>query len=235
MPEIIRNRLRAQELLNTVAENSGVPSSLKRNGIILGSGDENIVFPHPSRQDKVYAVTYYMGLDAEKAKESFYAHKILATIFPYNFPPLHAAYGKKFKSFSDPTFATELSGTVRGRLDLDAGTPVSHPFSAVQTFFDDLGLNSNSVLDLHGSNVLTAADGGEYYTDIVKSPAFIRTIPEEVLSGWMSSHKVTDKKTHEEREYNQNEMNTVMKSLRRLKELSPINRTYTFVDDGEET
>lgn len=238
MPEIIRNRDHAQGLLHIVADAKVVPSYLQRDGMILGAGEDNIVFEAPHDTEKVYAVTYNNGIDREQAKTGFYAHKMLSTLFPYNFPRIHAAYCYEFRT-SQTTFQRNLSGTVRERIAHQRGESViKHSIGVVKTFFEDMGTKIEEVLDHKADNFIVGTDGGEYYSDIIRTTNRIANFSPDKVTEWMKSHKVSDKKTAEEREYSAQEISLVMKSLRRLQDLSPFYRgrsTFSEYDDGEET
>lgn len=239
MPEIIHQRQQAEQILSTIIESRGVPSSLKRDGVIISSGDENVVFQAPQSPDKVYALTYWTPLKAKEAKSGFYAHKVLSTLFPYNFPRIHAAYGERFRSFSPDGFARTLTGTVREKIEgADDDTIITHPFTDVTTFLKEMGQTPQQVLDDQQRNYMIGADGGEYYSDFIRNTAGMSSIAPDRVVDWMRSHKVTDKKTGQERAYTEQEMRTVVHSFNRMQDLSPFGKSrlsFRYVDDGEET
>jgi len=151
---------------------------------LLGSGSESVVFEDP-KTNKVIAFKHRNCYTPQQAKQLFYLHKIAHTLFPNNFPILHAAFGK------DPSKPYHISGTIREKVDgrplqLDGGHYslflelsirtklwLRRKFSKYPTFEDihkecekwDLPLMYR--LDKYEGNFLYTREGKVYYVDML--------------------------------------------------------------------
>ncbi len=138
----------------------------------------------PFKDNVVVAVDYSMVLDPNRAKEIFYTHRIMSTLFPFNFPRFATSFGSSDK-------VEGVSGTVRQKIDiveeggkgahnLDVGSP--HPFETVERVVDKLGLPLN--LDKSGFNFGKDKHGNVYFLDKLRL--------KEAGSSWSEKDTVWD-------------------------------------------
>lgn len=69
----------------------------KSDAKFLGDGFECLVVTFPNLPDKAIAYSFWNpseNFDATRAKTTFYVHRIFSTLFPHNFPKIHAALVK---------------------------------------------------------------------------------------------------------------------------------------------
>jgi hypothetical protein len=74
----------------------------------IGAGTECFVTEDPDSKEKVIAINY-KNLSPEDAKDLYYSSKIWSTLFPHNFPKIHAA--------SAEIDENKFNGTVREKID----------------------------------------------------------------------------------------------------------------------
>ncbi len=139
----------------------GIPTLARKSGEVeVSYGGENAVLPYPRKLDRVVAIPYD-HLTPEDAKRWYYLQNFYSTIFPHNFPHIHAAFSGYSLSGKE-----RIPGTVRTLIHL-AGpeVQVKFPFSDVIKTCKELGIPLS--YDPHPTNFSRAQDGGEYYVDRV--------------------------------------------------------------------
>jgi hypothetical protein len=161
------------------------------SGRILGSGSECVVV-ETEKEGFVLAVHHAKMRDALTNKELFYAHKILNTLFPKNFP-------RVYTSFSDESEGLDgIQGTVREKIiqselkeeknlgteELSQNKMKSFFVGILEEFFPktDLEKNFNQFalakktlekmgidirIDENHTNFIEDRDGNQYYVDTV--------------------------------------------------------------------
>ena len=176
----------------------------------VGSGAECVVVVKRGEKRKVEAITY-SEMTPLKAKQTFYVHRILETLFPHNFPHFYAVSGG-VKGKPDQ------SGSIRQRVEakFEVESPYTKTFGAYDRLnpkypFSEVLKKVKSLripvgFDDTGVNFVLAADGGVYYLDTV--------IP--FSSPWDIQHIEEYMQTHN---YDKTEIEIVKKSVRRLMEL----------------
>lgn len=178
-------------------------------------------------------------MEIEQAKEVFYAHKLLSILFPYNFPHIYAAFGKRPTLNPQQLYPSIPTGTIREKITIVGDTHViDHPFRDVAMFFDEAEIKQDLLLDNQKRNFFIGSDRGEYYGDVIQSTTPLARLDEAFLTNWMSSHKVTDKQTGDIRPYTKEEILVVRNALKRLKHHNSfvnIHSARQYEDDGEET
>lgn len=204
--------------------NSLVREPLKASGEILDMGAESLVTETEDNPDILYAVQIDGELSPKQAKDIYWGHKILSTLFPHNFPRIYAAYGDANKSGRQlgRYYPSRLTGTIREKIypHADNTQEGRYSFQAVLSFCKDIGIPDVSVFDFFGdNNFIHGKDGGIYYVDTINRSAYkiFQKLPSNGIREWMDTHTVQDKKTGEEREYTQHEKATVLRALERLR------------------
>lgn len=181
--------------------NYGRILEIVRNGAVeakyLGNGSDSIVVTFPDKAGIVVAYTFDNNFNSrhagfwtpEKAKRMFYINKILATLFPHNFPNLRFVVGKpewnlmrrlfdRFKYRKQPV----LFGSIREKVEGVGGVRIGskNPFQHVldslleigidrpEVFFDD----KSHVKDFKHANIISTANGNEYYVDVIDKSRF---------------------------------------------------------------
>ncbi len=135
-------------------------------------GGNSIGFVPPENPDLVVNFPY-KGLTADEAHFIFYAHQVLKTLFPLNFPTIYAAIP------NDPD-GKKPAGTIRQRiigmqLESEAisdirqydETGLTHPFRYILQVSRSLQLPVR--YDLRGQNFIITGNGSNYYVDTVES------------------------------------------------------------------
>jgi hypothetical protein len=165
MPETMPKLRFTEELLHRAAAAQfplqGIPTLARKNDEVeIGYGGENAVLAYPGKPDRVVAISYN-HLTPEDVKRWYYLQSFYSTVFPYNFPHIHAALsgysvsGKK-----------RIPGTIRAFISA-AGSEVQVkiPFSDVIKICKELDIPL--CYDPHPTNFLRVPDEGEYYVDRV--------------------------------------------------------------------
>jgi hypothetical protein len=165
MPERMPKLRFTKELLQKARSEQfplqGIPTLARKSGEVeVSYGGENAVLAYPRKLDRVVAIPYD-HLTPEDAKRWYYLQNFYSTIFPHNFPRIHAA----FSGYS-LTGKGCIPGTIRTLIPL-AGPEVrvKFPFSEVIKTCKELDIPLS--YDPHPTNFSLAQDGGEYYVDRV--------------------------------------------------------------------
>lgn len=200
----------------------------------LGKGAECIVFPHPTRPDRVVALSYEEQR-REVALIKFYMHRVYSILFPRNFPRIYAY------SWPDPSVASySVTGSVRERIQgsfpTDSGTGtyiytansagdqarfiirrMIHPQSPDPIWKIHQVCTDQDIplaLDSNVQNFLLTGEGEEFYVDSLFA-TYIRLYTSMQALGW---HPVFDR--YEEfmmsRSYSPQDIQTVRDSLMRI-------------------
>lgn len=143
---------------------SEVQSVINEAGIIA-NGIEVMVFPHPSNPNRIEAISYG-DIDPDRAKMIYYTHKVLHTLFPYNFPRVHASFGSASEvKERKPKFN---SGTVRQKVFPDSAKITTH--SLKKAFKDLKNMGFIPLVEVfRGSAHNTIKSGGnEYFIEMIK-------------------------------------------------------------------
>ncbi len=138
-----------------------IPSLARKSGEAeISYGGENAVLAYPGKSDRVVAISYE-HLTPEDAKRWYYLQRFYSTVFPYNFPHLHAAFsGYSLNS------KKSIPGTIRAFIPVASPrVRVKFPFSNVIKICRELDLPLS--YDPHPTNFLRVQDEGEYYVDRV--------------------------------------------------------------------
>lgn len=112
------------------------------------------------RNDVVVAIDYQDIESSQKAKELFYTHRILSTLFPHNFPKFFTSYGASPKA--------EMSGTIRQRINEAKNIrdgDIKYPFTKVDEAINEMGGMPVQIDIWSSKNFMVGTDGGEYYVD----------------------------------------------------------------------
>lgn len=112
-------------------------------------------------QDHVVAIDYITPKSAIEAKKLFYLHRILYTLFPYNFPKILVSFGFLNEDI------TKMSGTIREKIveSREPSQKREFPFTLVTKAIKTMNLPI--LIDSADVNFVLASDGGEYYIDTV--------------------------------------------------------------------
>src|SRR5918997_151761 len=165
MPERIPKLRFTEELLQRARADQfplqGIPTLARKSGEAeISYGGENAVLAYPGKPDRVVAISYE-HLTPEDAKRWYYLQRFYSTVFPYNFPHLHAAFSGYFLSGKK-----SIPGTIRAFIPAAAPrVRVEFPFSNVIKICRELDLPLS--YDPHPTNFLRVQDEGEYYVDRV--------------------------------------------------------------------
>lgn len=139
---------------------------LNNNAKILGEGAECLVVSLPDKPDKAIAYSFhntYEAMDVVRAKNTFYAHKILKILFPNNFPTIHAAFAQDNNG---------NKGTIRERIEHSPydGRVIKNKFKQVDEFFAYvLRVSPYQFFDANDDNFVLSNDGNEYFVDLVNT------------------------------------------------------------------
>jgi len=124
----------------------------------INRGEECIVFAYPGEKKKVLSIDYKDTLSIKDAKLQYYYHNILATVFPHNFPRMHASFGSNS--------STDITGDVRQRIAKarkKRPAKIHYPLRKVRKISNDWALPFTQ--DFNPDNVITTAKGEEFYVD----------------------------------------------------------------------
>ncbi|MFA6586139.1 MAG: hypothetical protein WCS86_03185 [Candidatus Paceibacterota bacterium] len=198
----------------------------KYNKKVLGSGGECWVVE--GDDDKVLAISRYFKTP-EEAKKIFYSHKILQTLFPYNFPHMYASFAPKEDDLSHlpSTIREKIIGTSgekqnllkRLKKDLMSVSVIRNIFSKKYNLKNKKGHSFSSVtnvaykfspfifFDPAEFNFIVDDNNNEYYVDT----AFFKYIDEQLVNNILNYMKMN--------KYSDNDINTVLTAFNRLKEL----------------
>lgn len=201
---------------------------------LVGKGAECVVFSErdesqqgkyfglgkkPFREDVVVAVDYRTVLNPIQAKEIFYTQRIMATLFPFNFPRFRTSFGSEDE-------AGGVSATIRNKIDIvdsdehnashiDLGA--KHPFSYVAKTINELRLPVN--IDKSDFNFGRDGRGDVYFLDKVRL--------KKVGGSWSEEDTVWDKDTIDifmsKNNYSESDKRIVRKSIDRLTALQGEN------------
>ncbi len=192
----------------------------KENMVFIGAGSECAVIqplahPHEQswklkpklREDVVVAIDYKNITDPIEAKNIFYTHRIMSTLFPHNFPKFFASYGSSDK--------TPLSGTVRQRVEKreSPSAAIIYPFGRVDEVINELKL---PVYFDKGNytNFMAGKDGGHYYLDKIQ----LQRNVDGSLHGFWDKASIEGYMTRQG--FNDIQKRIVGKSIDRLKQLN---------------
>lgn len=165
MPERMPKLRFTEELLQRARAKQfplqGIPTLARKSGEVeVSYGGENAVLAYPGKSDRVVAISYD-HLTPEDAKRWYYLQSFYSTVFPYNFPRVHAAFSGYLSSGKE-----SIPGTIRAFVS--AAVPearVEFPFSDVIKTCKELDLPLS--YDPHPTNFLCVREEGEYYVDRV--------------------------------------------------------------------
>ncbi len=153
----------------------------------------------PSKQSKVvFASDFITETTWNRVQGLYYAHRILHTLFPNNFPIIHTSFNSK---------KYNISGTVRQKIRPQFfHKKAKYPFEAVEEITTALGL---PISFDHASwrNFMVGRNGGEYYLDTVclyHNSSTYRWDMRKIIA-WMHQN-----------EYSQSDCRIVEKSIKRL-------------------
>lgn len=119
------------------------------------NGSEVVVVKHQN-QERFVAAFNYRDLSENKAKVIFYTQRVLATLFPHNFPRFRAVYQ------ANPQNA--FHGASERQMIVETETKVKFPFTdKISETMEGAGMNV--WFDNVAPNFILGADGGEYYVD----------------------------------------------------------------------
>lgn len=214
MPEVgVKNHPVVEEIKQRKDSGSGfdgstwdvqsLPIELRQQ--VLGSGQEYVVVRYPGNETRKVLAFAYKNLSPAEAKKIYYSQRIMAMMFPDNFPQFNAAFG------SDEASESMSTGTVRQRVLYpsrrvrDNNIEVKKPFSEVRRACHELGLGFRE--DINRSNRRVSEDGKEYYLDKV-SFKDVRALDKKKIGEYMANQGRSDVETRR-----------VMKSIDRLVEL----------------
>lgn len=191
---------------------------------LIGYGSEYVVVEIDGEPTMVMAYTH-KGFVPELMKEKFYAQRILATIFPHNFPRVYAVFGTDKWD--------KVSGTVRQKIEsvrterkehsyIELGTDerCKFPFEEIIDTINKLELPIRLDTDegkgygstrMPNTNFALAADGGIYYLDI---PQVLINQP------WKRQTLLSHMQSHPEK-YSDTDIQIVLRSLDRIQAINP--------------
>ena len=165
MPERIPKLRFTEELLQRARAEQfplqRIPTLARKSGEIeISYGGENAVLAYPGKSDRVVAISYD-HLTPEDAKRWYYLQNFYSTIFPHNFPHVHAAFSGYLLNDKE-----SIPGTIRAFIPgAVSEVQVKFPFSNVIKICKELNLPLS--YDPHPANFLCVQDEGEYYVDRV--------------------------------------------------------------------
>src|SRR5947209_11660028 len=131
MPERMPKLRFTEELLQRASATQfplqGIPTLARDSGEVeISYGGENAILAYPGKSDRVVGISYD-HLTPEDIKRWYYLQSFYSTVFPYNFPHVHASFSGY--SLSDKQ---SIPGTIRAFIPA-AGpeVQVKFPFSNV--------------------------------------------------------------------------------------------------------
>lgn len=211
MPEV---RLGHEKFFSHIAKSYGAesdydgtlrPSIVKEyarySGVeLLGSGASHIVVGDWADKGKVSAWSYKDGLTETQSKQLYYTHRILAILFPHNFPRFHAVFWNK---------SDRLSGEIRERIDPDF-FQYRPTFPYHKTVYQRMSIPLSIEIDSRQANFVVGK-GGEYYVDVINT----ENVTENIIN---QEDKVL--KYMKQSEYDRQGIYRVEKSIARLQGLA---------------
>lgn len=118
----------------------------------------------PLRDDIVIATDFEDIENNLESKKIFYAHRIMSTLFPHNFPRFFTSYGSSAKA--------EKSGTIRQRIYEMQGEikdeDIKYPLDVVDEATTEMGELPIKIDPWSSKNFIVGKDGGEYYVDKIR-------------------------------------------------------------------
>lgn len=174
-----------------------------------GRGSQVFVVGHPRDNKKVVAFNIFDSNDELSRNPIlpmglYHLHRILHTLFPYNFPQIYSVAGGK------------NAQSVREKIKSSPTTPIRYPFNEVIDHCKRIGFPLQ--IDDSGHNFVGAENGGEYYLDIVMLPNskiffdFFKNFNRAELMKYMEAQDIGPES-----------QGRVLNSFRRLRELDVIN------------
>ncbi len=139
------------------------------------SGWENVVTKVPNRAD-IYAYSFRTPDEGFRAREIYYIHRILKTLFPTHFPKIRAAMEhrpdsetpggtvrEEVKIKEDPLKASKRANLVHWFMRNFIDKTTDGDFKEVRTALQDMGVKGG--IDYNPPNFETDIDGHEQYLD----------------------------------------------------------------------
>jgi len=138
-----------------------IPTLARKSGEVeISYGGENAVLAYPGKPDRLVAISYD-HLTPEDVKRWYYLQSFYSTLFPHNFPHLHAAFSGYSWNGKE-----SIPGTIRAFIPATRPeVQVKFPFSNVIKTCKELDIPLS--YDPHPANFLRMQDEGEYYVDRV--------------------------------------------------------------------
>lgn len=193
-------------------------------GEIVGAGAESVVVSQGS--DRVAAAYWKINIDGERARQIFYWQRIMHTLFPYNIPAVHAAWGAVH-----PEDMERVAGTIRQRITPEQGnTPVTYPLENVVKFVERYGLSLYFDIDTMPQNITRAKDGGEYYVEPIlhvwghEAPVVTDHMITSILQQ-MEQSKLDNTPSFGGVVYTDKNIDAVRKAFQRLQAIAPTHAT----------
>lgn len=127
----------------------------------VGNGHEVVVVKHQG-QDRFVTAFNYRDIPESRAKVIFHTQRILATLFPHNFPRFKSTY------YSSPQNA--FHGATERQMVNEQDTRIKYPFENIEQTMEKAGMNT--WFDAAPVNYIVGSDGGEYYVDVPNASHF---------------------------------------------------------------
>jgi len=177
---------------------SAVKRVVRKSGLVyLGYGQDCVVTKSTLLPETVVAINGH-ELTCREAKNIYYTHKLLKTIFPHNFPAIRAVFGKhpdgieRGLTFS---YREEKNGK---KLDRDSYSRLDkmavYPFRRVADFLVDLAVPIDEI-DNFRNNFVLCNDGGVYFLDTLM---IYGGDPKLEVSGRITDHMRSQKYSQQE-------------------------------------
>ncbi len=159
-----------------------------------------------NRQDIAISIQYVRPELASAQKEKFYAHKILAILFPHNFPKVHTYFG------SQDYVHDQLTGRIEERIHphTQADLQVKYPLAAVGNIIAELGIPVRQLDTGKKGNTIVDDEGAEYFVAEIQLSGRGSEWDEEKIFAYMSART---------EEYTENQIRQVMNCIARLRSL----------------
>lgn len=212
MPELGNSNIHKinRQLIDTYREGSDeFREIVDQSGMdYINHGSESVIIrtkPDGTVPEVVFSLDYKFIKDPKTAKEIYYSHRILSTLFPHNFPKFYSSWGSDDADSSGQVRENFLNKGNFSNDSLDKlNSQSKYPFDEVIKAKEALKLPF--YFDSGYSNFHPGFDGGVYYLDWVKKED--KPFDTQAILSWMDV-----------KNYSDNDKNIVRRSIERLETL----------------
>lgn len=190
----------------------------QNHGVILGFGKEHLVYDVPDNASLVVGIRHNNFNTDEEAKNAMDVHHVFSTLFPYNFPRIHAVTGVPELARHRGEDNNYLCVNVRDKVEVvtDRSVPPLYPIAEVKRFLRTIDVPKYILFDWNVTNKHFGQDGGEYFLDMVQFPNHGHVLEPSKVEAWMHTHTTVDRNTQQTRPFTSIEHTSVQEALNRL-------------------